>query len=71
MDTLKAEVGWPGLTGLFSIEAFLGTLGWFALSLFFLAVLPSYEVEGSELKIGGKLNYRFNGSYLYIVLRSI
>ena len=61
IDTLKREVGWPGFAGLVSIEGFLGTLSWYALSLALLAFLPSYDVEGVELKIGGRLNYRFNG----------
>lgn len=60
LDILKREVGWPGLSGLFGVGAFLGTLSWYALSLVLLAVLPSQEVEGSELKIGGKLKYRLN-----------
>lgn len=67
MDTLKAEVGWPGWTGLFSIEAFLGTLAWYAASLVLLKVLPSYQVDGVELKIGGRLKYRFNGMRINIV----
>lgn len=54
-------MGWPGWIGLINLEAFLGTLGWYALSVVLLALLPAYEVDGVELKSGGRLKYRFNG----------
>lgn len=65
---LKAEVGWPGWAGLVNLEGFLGTLAWYALSVVLLGLLPAYEVEGVELKIGGKLKYRLNGLYLKLVI---
>ena len=58
---LKREVGWPGWTGLLNTEAVLGTLAWYGLSLVLWALLPAYEFEGSELRSGGRLKYRFNG----------
>lgn len=60
LDTLKREVGWPGFAGLISAQALLGTLGWYALSLVLYALLPAQEVEGVELKTGGRLMYRLN-----------
>ena len=67
LDTIKAEVGWPGWTGLFTVKGFLGTLSWYALSLALLAILPSYEAEGTDLKIGGRLKYRFNGTQCLVL----
>lgn len=63
IDTLKREVGWPGWTGLLNVEGALGTLAWYALSLALWALLPAYEVEGTELRTGGRLKYRFNGVF--------
>lgn len=59
-EILKQQVGWPGWSGLINVEAALGTLGWYALSLALWALLPAYEVEGTELRTGGKLGYRMN-----------
>ena len=60
-EILAREVGWPGWSGLISVEAALGTLAWYGLSLALWALLPAYEVDGTELNGGGKLKYRFNG----------
>lgn len=63
LDTLKAETGWPGFSGLISVEAALGTLAWYAFSLLLYIILPASEVDGVELKSGGRLKYRFNGEH--------
>lgn len=63
LDTLKHEVGWPGVEGLINVESILGTIGWYGLSLFLNAVLPGTEVQGTELRTGGRLTYRFNAFY--------
>lgn len=60
-EILKKQVGWPGWTGLMSVEAAVGTLGWYAVSLALWALLPAWEVEGTELRTGGRLGYRMNG----------
>ncbi|KAI7103370.1 hypothetical protein KC352_g37496, partial [Hortaea werneckii] len=60
LDVLKVEVGWPGFAGLLSLEAMLGALGWYGLSLLLYVLLPAKEVEGTELRSGGKLMYRMN-----------
>ena len=60
LETLKKEVGWPGVTGLLNTESVLGTLAWYGLSLLLYVVLPASEVEGVELRTGGRLKYRFN-----------
>lgn len=62
IDTLKREVGWPGVAGLLNTKAFLGTLSWYALSLVLYALLPAYEVDGAELRSGGRLKYRLNST---------
>lgn len=60
IETLKKETGWPGLSGLISVEAALGTLGWYGLTFALYALLPAEEVEGTELSSGGRLKYRLN-----------
>ncbi|RMY05213.1 hypothetical protein D0868_06530 [Hortaea werneckii] len=60
LDVLKVEVGWPGFAGLLSLEATLGALAWYGLSLLLYVLLPANEVEGTELRSGGKLIYRMN-----------
>jgi len=37
-------------------------IGYNVLSLILYRVLPAVEVEGTELRSGGKLKYRFNSS---------
>lgn len=61
VDTLAKDVGWPGWMGLINVEGALGALGWYALSLLLYVALPAHEVNGTELRSGGKLKYRFNG----------
>ena len=60
LEQLKKEVGWPGFAGLINTQAFLGTLGYYFLSLALYRFLPGQEVEGTELRSGGRLMYRFN-----------
>ncbi|TKA30996.1 Delta(14)-sterol reductase [Salinomyces thailandicus] len=60
IDVLKQETGWPGFAGLINIEATVGTLAWYGLSLMLYVLLPAKEVEGTELKTGGRLMYRMN-----------
>jgi delta14-sterol reductase len=63
-DQLKKEVGWTGVEGLLNTNAVLGTLGYYLLSLTLHTFLPSTNVKGTELRSGGKLGYRFNGTPL-------
>jgi Delta14-sterol reductase len=60
INTLKKDVGWPGVLGLLNVEALLGTLAWYGLSLVLWALLPAHEVDGTELRSGGRLKYRLN-----------
>jgi hypothetical protein len=64
LDALKQEVGWPhnGVAGLVSWNGTLAVIGYNVLSLILYRVLPAIEVEGTELRSGGRLNYRFNSS---------
>ncbi|KAF1918120.1 ergosterol biosynthesis ERG4/ERG24 [Ampelomyces quisqualis] len=66
---LKAEVGWTGFASLLNWQAFVGTLGYFLLSLTLYTVLPSEEVKGVPLQSGQRLKYRFNAwsSALFIL----
>lgn len=63
LKKLKEETGWPSneLLGLFSLQATLATLGYYFITLLLLKVLPGVECQGTELKTGGKLWYKFNG----------
>lgn len=62
LDKLKVEVGWPenGFAGLLNWEASAATAGYMLLSMILYRILPAIEVEGTELRNGGKLKYRFN-----------
>jgi hypothetical protein len=46
---------------LWDTQATLIYLGWYAFCVFAWAVLPGDWVEGSELRTGGKLQYKING----------
>ncbi|KAH6998909.1 Delta(14)-sterol reductase [Ilyonectria robusta] len=65
LDKLKVEVGWPenGFAGLLNWEASAATAGYMLLSMILYRILPAIEVEGTELRNGGKLKYRFNTMY--------
>lgn len=62
LDQLKREIGWPaeGIWGLGSWKAFYASIAYVGLSLFFYRVLPAVETEGTVLRSGGRLKYRFN-----------
>ncbi|KAF2172323.1 hypothetical protein M409DRAFT_50042 [Zasmidium cellare ATCC 36951] len=60
LATLKAEVAWPGFAGLINLQAVLGIAGWYGFSFLLYVLLPAQEVQGTELRTGGRLNYRFN-----------
>ena len=59
---LKKETGWPGISGLVSTRVTLWVFGYYLLSLVLQAALPGEEIEGGELRSGGKLKYKFNGT---------
>ncbi|KAF7543646.1 hypothetical protein G7Z17_g10573 [Cylindrodendrum hubeiense] len=65
LDKLKLEVGWPenGFAGLLNWEASAATAGYIFLSMILYRLLPAIEVEGTELRNGNKLKYRFNTLY--------
>src|SRR6478735_12672786 len=66
-EQLKKEVGWPGFSGLITWNAVLGNFAYYLLSLALYAFLPAEEPEGTELRTGGRLKYRFNGKTLSVV----
>ena len=65
LANLKAETGWPanGILGLASLEVTGWLLAYYFFSLILQPGLPGLEVWGSELQGGGKLRYKFNGTY--------
>lgn len=68
LEKLKQDVGWPGVSGLINTKTVIATLGYYALSLVLNAVLPAQEIEGVELRSGGKLKYRFNCGQFFVCL---
>jgi Delta14-sterol reductase len=65
LSQLKREIGWPeqGITGFFDLSVFGWVAGYYLFSLVLYRILPAQEVVGSELASGGRLKYRFNGSF--------
>lgn len=62
LEQFKAEIGWPGWSGLHSWEATGVTVAYHFLSLVLWRVLPAQEVYGTKLVQHGKpLKYRVNG----------
>jgi len=61
LDDIKKDVGWPGWSGLINTNAALATLGYYALSFFLWVALPAEEVQGTVLRNGKRVTYRFNG----------
>lgn len=63
-NQLKGEIGWPeeGVVGLFSWEAMAATLGYLLVNAVLYRILPAVEVDGTVLKSGGRLKYRFNST---------
>ncbi|KAF2742937.1 ERG4/ERG24 ergosterol biosynthesis protein [Sporormia fimetaria CBS 119925] len=59
-DQLKEEVGWQGMSSLLNTKAVLATFGYYLFNLALYAFLPADTPEGTELRTGGKLKYRFN-----------
>ncbi|KAF2269016.1 ERG4/ERG24 ergosterol biosynthesis protein [Lojkania enalia] len=60
LEKLQAEVGWTGWSGLLNTKAALAVFGYYFLSLALYAFLPANTPEGTELRSGGRLKYRFN-----------
>jgi hypothetical protein len=66
LDALKREVGWPedGLIGLFNWESVAASIGYLLVNAILYRILPAVEVEGTQLRSGGRLKYRFNSMCL-------
>ena len=58
---LGRETGWPGVLGLTTPSVFLWVLSYYLLSLTLFAFLPGEVVEGTTLRSGARLKYKFNG----------
>lgn len=65
LEQLKAEVGWPedGVAGLFGWEALAASIGYVLVNAVLYRVLPAVEMEGTALRSGGRLKYRFNSKF--------
>ncbi|KAL8648672.1 MAG: hypothetical protein Q9210_004845 [Variospora velana] len=63
---LRNEAGWPqdGLQGLASFRVTGYVLAYYLSSLVLQAALPGLVVQGVKLRSGGRLEYKFNGTYL-------
>ncbi|KAI9717810.1 MAG: hypothetical protein M1812_004539 [Candelaria pacifica] len=75
LQRLKEDAGWPkeGILGLVKIPVAIAVLDYYALSILLQAVLPGEEVEGVELRSGGKLKYKFNAfnSALFVLSAAV
>ncbi|KAF4981661.1 hypothetical protein FDECE_17647 [Fusarium decemcellulare] len=73
LEKLKQEVGWPedGISGLLNWEASAAAVGYVLFSLILFRILPATEIEGTELRSGGRLKYRFNTMYCNTVTLAI
>ena len=63
LNKLKEEAGWPtdGVLGLASLTVTGWMLAYYLFGLVLYVALPGQEMEGPELRTGGKLKYKFNG----------
>lgn len=64
LKRLADDAGWKGIGGLINWQSVVAVTGYYLLSLTLNAVLPAQEVQGTELRSGGRLKYRFNGMSL-------
>ncbi|OBT59974.1 hypothetical protein VE03_10334, partial [Pseudogymnoascus sp. 23342-1-I1] len=60
LEKVKTETGWPGWSGLVSLETTGWVLSYYFLSLVLHRFLPGQIVEGTELATGGRLKYKLN-----------
>jgi Delta14-sterol reductase len=67
LDKLKQDINWQGWHTFINPNAFYATLGWYAFSLLLYTILPATEVEGTALRSGGRLKYRFNSKSVHCV----
>jgi delta14-sterol reductase len=73
LDALKREVGWPedGLIGLFNWESVAASIGYLLVNAILYRILPAVEVEGTQLRSGGRLKYRFNTLYCHTAILAV
>lgn len=64
LSKLKSEAGWPqdGVLGLASWRVTGFVLAYYLFSLILQAALPGVVVQGVQLRSGGRLEYKFNGT---------
>ncbi|KAF4119307.1 Delta14-sterol reductase [Geosmithia morbida] len=70
LEQLKREVGWPedGLAGFFNWQSVAVSIGYVLLNAVLYKVLPAVEMEGTVLRSGGRLKYRFNTLYCHLAI---
>lgn len=62
LEQFKSEIGWPqeGVSGLFNWQSLAAYIGYVLVNAILYRVLPAVEMEGTVLRSGGRLKYRFN-----------
>ena len=73
LESFKQEIGWPknGIWGVGSWEVTAWTLAYYFLSLVLQVVLPGDKVQGTVLRDGGRLDYKFNGTFSRLEVTSL
>lgn len=73
LENLKAEVGWPaeGIRGLWNWQSLVASIGYVLVNAILYRILPAVEMEGTLLRSGGRLKYRFNTFYCHMVILSV
>ncbi|KAF2151057.1 ERG4/ERG24 ergosterol biosynthesis protein [Myriangium duriaei CBS 260.36] len=61
LEKLKQDVGWQGFGTLLNTQTAFWTIMYYALNVVLWKVLPGQEVEGTVLRNGSRIKYRFNG----------
>lgn len=56
-----SDTRWPGFSGLINTKSILAISAYYAFNFFLYAVLPGKEVDGTQLRTGKRLKYKFNG----------
>ena len=61
LDKLRRETGWPGFANLLSWKVLGWVAAYYGLSLAMQAFLQGESAEGTVLRNGRRLRYKFNG----------
>lgn len=67
---MKRDVNWEGFGSLLNAETVFWTLVYYIVNIALYKYLPGQDVEGTILRSGGRLKYRFNGFYTAVSILS-